>query len=98
VIPLPEPTRGSHSTRPIWLLVGLLLLVPIVVPLLVPLYDQRTPTLIGFPFFFWFQFMLIPVASLFTFIAFKLSQSGTARDRQARGQSYGPTDGSGEPR
>jgi hypothetical protein len=98
VIPLPDTTRGSQSTRPVWLLVALLLLIAIVVPLLVPLYDQNEPTLLGFPFFYWFQFLLIPVASLLTFISFKLSQSATARDRRARGQSYRSAEGSGDQR
>ncbi|HJR38178.1 MAG TPA: DUF3311 domain-containing protein [Nocardioidaceae bacterium] len=83
---MPDSTRGSHSTRPVWLLVALLLAVAIVVPLLVPLYDRATPTFLGFPFFYWFQFMLIPIASLLTYSAFKLSQAATRRDRAARGQ------------
>jgi len=77
----------STSTRPTWILVAVLLSVTIVVPLLVPLYDRADPALLGFPFFFWFQFALIPVASLLTFAAFRLSQSATARDRRKRAQS-----------
>ena len=51
------------------------------VPLLVALYDRETPALFGFPFFYWFQFALIPVAAVLTVIAYWLSQ---ARDRQDR--------------
>jgi len=79
------------------MVVGLLLAVSIVVPLLVPLYDQADPTLFGFPFFFWFQFLLIPIVSVLTYTAFRLSQAATARDREARGQSRLPNDG-GDPR
>jgi len=65
-------------------MVGLLLAVGIVAPLLVWVYDSETPALGGFPFFYWFQFLLIPVVSALTFVAFKLSESATARDREAR--------------
>ena len=58
-----------------------LLAIGIVVPLLVFLYDSAEPTLWGFPFFYWFQFAMIPVASLLTFVAFRLSQRATAEDR-----------------
>ena len=96
VVPLQDSTRGSDSSRPIWLIVCLLLLVAIVVPLLSPLYDMETPTFLGFPFFFWFQFMLIPIVSALTYGAFRLAQTATARDRLARGQDAAPDDGPGE--
>ena len=54
------------------LLLAVLLLVPIMVPLWIPLYDRETPELGGIPFFFWFQFALIPVAALLTWTAFVL--------------------------
>lgn len=80
--PAPSPGR---STRPLWLLVGALLAVGIVVPLLVWLYDTETPNLWGFPFYYWFQFLLIPVVSALTYVAFRLSEGATERDRAARG-------------
>ena len=49
-----------------------LLGVAIVVPLLVGVYDREDPALFGFPFFYWFQFLLIPFASALTYIAFRL--------------------------
>ena len=66
-------------------MVAVLLAVGIVVPLLVPLYARPTPTLWGFPFYYWFQFALIPVVSALTFVAFRISQSATRRDREDRG-------------
>ena len=93
---MPDTTRGSDSSRPIWLIVSLLLLVAIVVPLLSPLYDTETPRFLGFPFFFWFQFLLIPIVSLLTYSAFRLAQSATARDRRARGQDAAPGERTGE--
>jgi hypothetical protein len=81
----PMPGR-EPGTRPIWIIVAALLAVGIVVPLLIGTYDSVEPELGGFPFFFWYQFLLIPIVSVLTFIAFKLSQSATARDRRTRGQ------------
>jgi hypothetical protein len=90
-------TSGSTSTRPLWLVVSLLLAVAIIVPLLVNVYDRETPTFLGFPFYYWFQFLLVPVAALLTYTAFKISLVATARDREARGlppradESHGET-------
>jgi membrane protein implicated in regulation of membrane protease activity len=78
-----EPASGPSPTSPLWIAVGVLLLIGIIVPLLVGVYDQHDPTLWGFPFFYWFQFLLIPIVSLLTFTAYKLSQRATDRDRRA---------------
>ena len=55
-----------RSSRPLWIIVGILLVPPIVVPLLVGLYDKIEPRLWGFRFFYGFQFLLIPCAAAFT--------------------------------
>jgi uncharacterized membrane protein len=75
---------GGGSTRTTWVVVGVLLAIGIVVPLLVFLYDSVTPALWGFPFYYWFQFAMIPVVSLLTFIAFRLSEVATRREREQR--------------
>jgi nitrate/nitrite transporter NarK len=67
-------------------LAGVLLAVAIVVPLLVGVYDREDPTLFGFPFFFWFQFVLIPVASGATYAAFKLVTPTGRRQPRAGGE------------
>ena len=59
--PLPTATK---------FLLGVLLGVGIIVPLIVPLYARESPDLGGMPFYFWFQFALIPVVSVLTFICF----------------------------
>jgi Protein of unknown function (DUF3311) len=91
-----EPASQSSSTRPLWTVVGVLLLIGILLPLLVGIYDKETPTLGGFPFYYWFQFLLIPITAILTFTAFKISESATRRDREARGQAR--RSGSGDPR
>ncbi len=91
----PEPGRSpgaspARSTGGMWAAVGVLLGIGIVVPLLVFLYDSATPTLWGFPFYYWFQFALIPVVSALTFGAFRLSLVATRRDRERLGMPADP--------
>jgi hypothetical protein len=52
--------------------VAVILGAAIVVPLLIGIYNREDPTLFGFPFFYWFQFLLIPFASALTYVAFRL--------------------------
>ena len=82
-----KPGSAPAARRPLgaWVVVGALLAVGIVVPLLVPLYDSATPTLFGFPFYYWFQFALIPVVSALTYTAFRVSLRATEKDRPAFG-------------
>lgn len=64
---------------------GGLLAAAVVVPLLVWVYDREDPTLFGFPFFYWFQFVLIPVASAFTYTAYRLVTPSAERRPPAGG-------------
>jgi membrane protein implicated in regulation of membrane protease activity len=80
--------RGAPPTRSIGgvgIAVGVLLAIGIIVPLLVPIYDQGSPRFLGFPFYYWFQFLLIPVVSLLAYIAFRLSLRSTDKERAAVG-------------
>jgi hypothetical protein len=89
---------GGDTRRPLgsWALVAALLAVGILVPLLVFLYDTETPQLWGFPFYYWFQFAMIPVVSGLTFAAFRLSLRATSQDRPAFGlPPEPPADGAG---
>jgi hypothetical protein len=71
----------SSSAR--WTLIVVLLAPAVILPLAVPLYDSEDPTLFGFPFYFWFQLALIPVAVVLTVIAYYLAKAGD-RDRAAQ--------------
>ncbi|MFC6287087.1 DUF3311 domain-containing protein [Nocardioides sp. GCM10027113] len=81
-----RPPRPTSSTRRTWLLIGLVLSPAVVLPLLVPLFDSVEPTLLGFPFYFWFQMALIPVAVVLTVIAYYLAKGADRRERAAREQ------------
>jgi Protein of unknown function (DUF3311) len=59
-------SSGSSSSRPPsrpaprWSSWNLLLLLPLLA-LVTPLYNSDKPRLFGFPFFYWLQFMFIPL-------------------------------------
>jgi hypothetical protein len=59
-----QSRRGSRW----WYLV----LVPSFIGLLwIPFYDSEKPELLGFPFFYWYQFAWVPITALLTWIAFR---------------------------
>ncbi len=49
----------------------LLLSLPSLATLLVPFYNSTEPRLFGFPFFYWFLIVLIPLSSLVTYIVYR---------------------------
>ena len=49
----------------------LLLLLPFIALLWVPFYNAELPSVLGFPFFYWYQFLWIPLTSLITWLVFK---------------------------
>ena len=77
-------------------LVAALLAPAVVLPLCVPLYGREDPTLVGFPFFFWFQFALIVAAAALTLSAHLIARSVDRRARVAHGLRPEP-DGSVAP-
>jgi hypothetical protein len=50
---------------------NILLLVPFVALLWVPFYNDAKPALFGFPFFYWYQLLWVPLTSLIIFIVYK---------------------------
>jgi hypothetical protein len=59
---------------------GLLLAVPVLALLLVGIYAKDGPELWGFPFFYWYQFLWVFLASGFTYAAFRVI-AGARRGR-----------------
>jgi hypothetical protein len=47
---------------------SLLLLVPFVALLWVPFYNFGEPALFGFPFFYWYQLLWVPITSVLIYI------------------------------
>jgi uncharacterized membrane protein len=69
----------QRSDRSPW---NWLLLVGIVLPLLVPIYNKVEPTLFGWPFFYWFQLVLVAVGVLCTALVYRATRRSST-DRQA---------------
>lgn len=82
------PPRRTRN-RGIWWLVGLLLVIPIVLPLIVPIYAREEPELFGFPFYYWYQFLWVPLAASLTGLAYLLTSRQERRDRAARNKGQG---------
>jgi hypothetical protein len=70
-----EQVAPHRSDRSPW---NWLLLVGIVVPL----YNKVEPTLFGWPFFYWFQLLLVGVGVLVTATVYRMTRR-SASDQQA---------------
>ncbi|MGY1615576.1 DUF3311 domain-containing protein [Geodermatophilus sp. SYSU D00691] len=82
-----QDVAPRRSDRSPW---NWLLLVPIVVPLLVPLYNRDEPRLFGWPFFYWFQLLLVGLGVLTTVVVYRMTRRSpeerAAAQRAARGE------------
>jgi hypothetical protein len=48
-----------------------LLLLPCALALVAPFYNSIDPRLAGFPFFYWYLLLLVPISALFILAAYK---------------------------
>lgn len=64
-------TETPPSDRSHWLW---LLLVPLVMTLIPPIYNRAEPELLGFPFFYWWQFLAAVVAVLVTVVVYRRTE------------------------
>lgn len=78
---------------------GVLLMIPIVALMWVPSYDRTDPVVLGFPFFFWYQFLWVFLCSGLTFAAYRLTLSArpprTPRTDAGTGSDTGTGTGTG---
>jgi hypothetical protein len=77
----PERGRGRITDLPTGVMVAcaVLVLLPIVALLWVGTYARRGPELWGFPFFYWYQFLWVFLASLCTWSAYQLISRARGR-------------------
>jgi hypothetical protein len=69
-----EPTP-PHRSPLAWAVALLLLLIGIAATLIVPIYARSTPKLGDFPFFYWYQLILVPVIAILAWLAYLLVRS-----------------------
>ena len=74
----PRPARTNSG---IWIVVTVLLTASLVGTLWVPFYNHSSPALGGFPFFYWYQLMWVPIVAILsaaTYLLSRLAQRGNA--------------------
>jgi hypothetical protein len=63
-----EARQTRHEVQRGWYW---LLLVPLVGTLIPPIYNSEDPTLIGIPFYYWYQMAWIPLSVLCTVVVYR---------------------------
>ena len=58
-----DTSPAPRSARRFW---WLLLIIPVVGPLWVPYFNRIEPEFMGLPFFYWYQFLWVPVSAVIT--------------------------------
>jgi hypothetical protein len=82
-----KPRDKSPAT---WLVVTVLLLSAIGAALWVPLYARTGPKLGAFPFFYWYQLVLVPVVAVASWVCYLLLRP--ARSSQSASPPASPGD------
>ncbi|WP_298222941.1 DUF3311 domain-containing protein [Acidocella sp.] len=58
--------------------IRILFLVVFIISLWVPVFNRVGPTLFGFPFFYWYQMLVVLISSALIWIVYKLEDKGNA--------------------
>jgi Protein of unknown function (DUF3311) len=63
-----------------WLAVTILLLFVIAAALWVPLYARDKPKLGAFPFFYWYQLVLVPVVAIASWLSYLMLRPSPSKE------------------
>ncbi|MBA2808883.1 DUF3311 domain-containing protein [Streptomyces sp. KM273126] len=85
------PEVKPPVVTPVRVVIALCLFAPFVAMLWVGSYAKTDPTLIGIPFFYWYQMAWVLISTALTAIAYKLWQRDQ-REQRARAASKGGAD------
>ena len=66
--------RTARTHAGTWIVIAIVLAAALIGTLWVPFYNHLTPTLWGFPFFYWYQLMWVPIVAILSAIAYLLSR------------------------
>src|SRR5690348_17414297 len=58
-----------------WIVITVLLAAAVIGTLWVPFYNHTSPALGGFPFFYWYQLMWVPIVAILSAAAYPLSRA-----------------------
>jgi hypothetical protein len=95
-----EDVMAQSQSRParthvgIWVAITVVLAASLVATLWVPFYNHLTPVLGGFPFFYWYQLMWVPIVAILSAVAYLLSRAIQRANKTASSQA--PDSGPGE--
>ena len=82
--------HASPTKRPaIKVVVAVMLIVAVVGALWVPIYARTLPKLGVFPFFYWYQLILVPVIAILCWISYLLLRTRPPRQHQRAPQAAG---------
>ncbi|HYB88226.1 MAG TPA: DUF3311 domain-containing protein [Streptosporangiaceae bacterium] len=91
-----EQPRPGRTHVGIWIVITVVLAAALIGTLWVPFYNHLTPALGGFPFFYWYQLMWVPIVAILSALAYLLSR--VARRGNAAAAARAPDPGRGEAR
>ena len=87
----PAPPARTPTKRPSTLvIVAVMLTIAIMGSLWVPIFARSQPELHGFPFFYWYQLILVPVTSLLCWICYLLLRTKPRRGAGKHGAAHAP--------
>ena len=80
--PPPRPVTPLISTPRV--IAAFCIVAPFVAMLWIPTYNEETPKLLGFPFFYWYQLMWVVITALLMVVAYFAVERDRAARRAAR--------------
>ena len=87
--------RAPRKHTGTWIVIAVLLAAAVIGTLWVPFYNHLTPVFGGFPFFYWYQLMWVPIVAILSAVAYplnRLAQRGSTVS--ARSPDQGPGEAS----
>jgi len=78
--------RSPRTRTGTWIVIALLFAAALIGTLWVPFYNHLTPVLGGFPLFYWYQLMWVPIVAIVSAAAYllsRLAQRGNAATAQS---------------
>jgi Protein of unknown function (DUF3311) len=80
--------RAPRKHTGTWIVIAVLLAAAVIGTLWVPFYNHLTPVFGGFPFFYWYQLMWVPIVAILAGTAYLLSRLA----QRGNGASAQPVD------
>ncbi|MGL5808517.1 MAG: DUF3311 domain-containing protein [Nocardioides sp.] len=82
--------RGRSRSLALWLL-----LIPPLALFYPPLYNQTDPTLLGIPFFYWYQLAMIPVSVACATVVYLATRAPESSEGEGEGEAADRSDAPG---